>query len=120
MNDGLYPQVAGFASFGQNPALLQGVSHGTAFGHQIAAIVVTVAIAAAGGAAAGLLVSAVNPADQILTAAQLFDDGTFWTVRHSFPFTPLRWQQEEPPAALLVGEHARRRIAYPRRHCAAH
>lgn len=73
-------QVAGFAALGQDRALLEHSSRGAAFGYQVAAVVVTVAIAAAGGALAGFLVTAFDPADQKLTSAQLFDDGTFWVV----------------------------------------
>ena len=74
-------QVAGFAALGQSGAMLQHSSRGATFGYQVAAVVVTVAIAVVGGALAGLLVSWVNPADQNLTSAQLFEDGTYWTVR---------------------------------------
>ena len=76
-------QVAGLASLGQSKVLLTHGSHGATFGYQLAAILVTLALAATGGTLAGLLVSWVNPADQDLTAAQLFDDATFWTVRGS-------------------------------------
>jgi len=75
------PQVAGFAALGQDAVLLQHSSHGAAFGYQLAAIAVTVAIAVVSGGAAGWFVSIVNLADQNLTPAQLFDDGTYWTVR---------------------------------------
>lgn len=73
--------MAGFALLGQSDALLQHSTHGVSFGYQLAAVAATVAIALAGGTLAGLLVSWVNPADQELTAAQLFDDGAYWTVR---------------------------------------
>ena len=74
-------QVAGFAALGQDQALLEHSSRGAALGYQIAAVAVTVVIAAAGGTLAGFLVTSFDPADQKLTAAQLFEDGTFWTVR---------------------------------------
>ncbi len=74
-------QVAGFAALGQDAALLQHSSRGAAFGYQLAAVAVTVAIGAAGGALGGFLVTAFDPVDQKLRAAQLFEDGTFWTVR---------------------------------------
>ena len=61
--------------------LLQHSSRGAVFGYQISAIAVTLAIATVGGSLAGWVVSTVNLADQTLTPAQLFDDGTFWTVR---------------------------------------
>ena len=73
--------MAGFAALGQDAALLQHSSRGAAFGYQLAAVAVTVAIGAAGGTLGGFLVTAFDPVDQKLTAAQLFEDGTFWTVR---------------------------------------
>ena len=73
--------MAGFAALGQDRALLQHSSRGAAFGYQVAAVAVTVAIAAVGGTLGGFLVTAFDPVDQKLTAAQLFEDGTFWTVR---------------------------------------
>ena len=73
--------MAGFAALGQEPALLSHSSRGVALGYQVAAVVVTVAIAAVGGTIGGFLVTAFDPAEQKLTAAQLFEDGTFWTVR---------------------------------------
>ncbi len=75
--------MAGFAALGQDAALLQHSSRGAAFGYQLAAVAVTVAIGAAGGTLGGFLVTAFDPVDQKLTAAQLFEDGTFWTVRAS-------------------------------------
>ena len=72
-------QVAGFAALGQNQALLDHSSR-AAFSYQIAAVVVTVAISAAGGMLAGFLVTAFEPAGQKMMATQLFEDGTYWTV----------------------------------------
>lgn len=73
--------MAGFAALGQSAVLLQHSTAGIAFGYQLAGIAATVAIALVSGALAGLTVATLNPADQQLTAAQLFDDGTYWTVR---------------------------------------
>ena len=84
--------MAGFAALGQDSVLLQHSSRGAVFGYQIAAIAVTLAIAVVGGSLAGWVVSTVNLADQTLTPAQLFDDGTFWTVWQHFRlymFSPL-------------------------------
>ena len=76
--------MAAFAALGQDSVLLKHSSHGAAFGYQIAAIAVTLAIATIGGSLAGWVVSTVNLANQNMTPEQLFDDGTFWTVRQIF------------------------------------
>ena len=92
---------------GQSSALLQHATPGISFGFQVAAVAATVAIALAGGTLAGLLVSWINPADQNLTAAQLFDDGAYWMVRLSCQTTSLRDEMtsislgDERPLAVL-------------------
>ena len=91
--------MAGFAALGQDAALLQHSSRGAAFGFQLAAVAVTVAIGAAGGTLGGFLVTAFDLVDQKLTAAQLFEDGTFWTVRVT---TLVRWCMRTQAVLVLT------------------
>eukprot|EP00877_Chromochloris_zofingiensis_P007162 jgi/Chrzof1/269/Cz01g09120.t1 len=70
--------VAGFAAFGQDMSVVP--HHSAQLGYQIAAILVTMALAIAGGVLAGALVSRFNPLrESVLDAPLLFDDGAFWT-----------------------------------------
>lgn len=70
--------VAGFASFGVANAAV--APHGAAqLAWQLLALIATVGIAAAGGAAVGFGVSRANPFFQLIDGAHLFDDGLIWT-----------------------------------------
>ncbi|KAI8462720.1 MAG: Rh-like protein/ammonium transporter [Monoraphidium minutum] len=70
--------VAGLAAFGASNAAA--APHGAAqFGWQVLAIVATLAIASAGGGAAGWAASRANPFSQLIDGAHLFDDGLCWT-----------------------------------------
>ena len=91
-------QVAGIAASRQDAALLQHNGAWASLGFQALALAVSLGIAIAGGAAAGLLVSHVNPAGQSLAAAHLFDDGVYWEVRSE--------QSPSPAARCLTSDAA--------------